>query len=64
VQDSAFTLQVRTRIPVAPRDVNYADVTMLERSKVGMNSAAKLLIGVGVGFGALMLTLAALFAGD
>lgn len=63
-QETSFTLQVRTRIPVPAREIRYTEVAAVERAKIGMNPAAKVLLGVGISFGALLITLAALFAGD
>jgi len=52
--DDSLVLKPRTRIPVAARAIAFSDIESIERKKTGMSPGAKVLIGVGVGIGALM----------
>ena len=47
VRDESFTLQRHSRIPEPSREIRFDDVVSLERARRGMNSGAKVLIGVG-----------------
>lgn len=63
VGDADCTIQPRTRIPVALRTVRYADVAAMEPQKRPMSAGRKVVTGVGIGFGAYMVLIAALIAG-
>lgn len=63
VGDADFTIQPRTRIPVALRTVSYQDVAAMEPQKRPMSAGRKVITGVGIGFGAYMVLIAALIAG-
>jgi hypothetical protein len=49
VGDETFALKPRTRIPVAAREVRFDDVVSIERAKLSMSPAKKVLLGVGIG---------------
>ena len=52
--DDSLVLKPRTRVPVAARAIAFTDIESIERKKAGMSPGAKVLLGVGVGIGALM----------
>jgi hypothetical protein len=60
--DDSLVVKPRTRVPVAARAIVYSDIESIERKKVGMTPGAKVLIGVGVGFGVLMFGVLLAFA--
>jgi len=60
--DDSLVLKPRTRIPVAARAIAFSDIESIERKKTGMSPGAKVLIGVGVGIGALMFGVLLAFA--
>ena len=65
VSDDGITIQPRTRVPVAPQQVAYADIRSIELQKAsgGVGIGKAIAIGVAVGAGAfvglLMIALAA-----
>jgi hypothetical protein len=63
VSSDAMTLQMKTRVPVPPQDVRFADVRSLEvdRGK-GASLAKAVAIGAGVGAGAFFALMALAFA--
>ena len=60
--DDSLVVKPRTRVPVAARAIAFSDIESIERKKVGMTPGAKVLLGVGVGFGALMFGVLLAFA--
>lgn len=60
--DDSLVVKPRTRVPVAARAIAFSDIESIERKKVGMTPGAKVLIGVGVGFGVLMFGILLAFA--
>jgi hypothetical protein len=60
--DDSLVLKPRTRVPVALRAIAFNDIESIERKKTGMSPGAKVLIGVGVGFGVLMFGVLLAFA--
>jgi len=60
--EDAVVLKPRTRIPVAARAIAFRDIDSIERKKVGWSPGAKVIFGIGVGFGALMLATLVAFA--
>lgn len=58
----AVTLSVRTRIPVPPRQIPYAEVVSVDRARDGMNPGLKVLIGAGTIAASAVLLMAAMFA--
>jgi hypothetical protein len=63
VGDNDFTIQPRTRIPVAIRTVRYEDVASLEPQKRPMSAGRKVITGIGAGVAAyLVLVVIALSA--
>jgi|SRR5262245_2718006 len=58
----ALVLKPRTRIPVPARSIPFTDIESIERSKIGMNPAKKVLIGAGIGAGAIGLIFLAILA--
>jgi hypothetical protein len=54
---SGIVLQPSTRIPVAAREVPYADIESLQRTrKPVMSPGAKVLLGAGIGAAVVMVT--------
>jgi hypothetical protein len=53
--DESLVLKPRTRVPVPARAIAFSDIDSIERKHVGWSPGAKVLLGVGVGFGVLML---------
>src|SRR6185436_18774871 len=51
--DDSLVLKPRTRVPVAARAIAFTDIESIERKKIGWTPGAKVLLGVGVGFGVL-----------
>jgi hypothetical protein len=60
--NDSLVLKPRTRVPVALRAIAYTDIESIERKKPGMSPGAKVLIGVGVGIGAVMFGVLLAFA--
>jgi hypothetical protein len=60
--DDSLVVKPRTRVPVAARAIAFSDIESIERKKVGMTPGAKVLLGVGVGFGVLMFGVLLAFA--
>ena len=60
--DESVILKPRTRIPVAARAIPFSDIDSIERKKIGWSPGAKVVFGVGVSFGALMLATLVAFA--
>jgi hypothetical protein len=60
--EDSLVLKPRTRVPVAARAIAYSDVESIERKKPGMSPGAKVLLGVGVGIGAVMFGVLLAFA--
>jgi len=60
--DDSLVLKARTRVPVAARAIAFSDIESIERKKVGLSPGAKVLLGVGVGVGALMFGVLIAFA--
>ena len=56
-EGDVFVFNPRTRIPVTPWRIGYAEIRSLDvkQSGDGMRPGAKVLIGVGVGVGVLLL---------
>ena len=56
-EGDVFVFNPRTRIPVTPWRIGYAEIRSLDakQSADGMRPGAKVLIGVGVGVGVLLL---------
>jgi hypothetical protein len=55
VDTATFTLKPKTRIPVAARDIAFADVASIERTKDGLNPGTKVLIGAASVVGGLII---------
>ena len=53
--EDSLVLKPRTRMPVAARAIAFSDIESIERKKPGLSPGAKVLLGAGVSFGALML---------
>ena len=60
--DDSLVLKPRTRVPVAARAIAFTDIESIERKKTAMSPGAKVLLGVGVGIGALMFGVLLAFA--
>lgn len=54
-------IKPKTRIPVPIRDIEFANIESIERQNDGWSPGAKVLTGIGVGLGVL-LVVAAVFA--
>ena len=64
VGESDFTIQPRTRIPVALRTVRYEDVASLEPQKRPMSAGRKVITGIGIGVATyVVLVIVALSSG-
>jgi hypothetical protein len=55
VGEADFTIQPRTRIPVAVRTVRFEDVAALEPQKRPMSAGRKVITGIGIGVATYML---------
>jgi hypothetical protein len=55
-------VQEKTRIPVPPREVRFAEITAIERSKAGWSPGLKIVVGVGIGVAVTFLTTALVLA--
>jgi hypothetical protein len=53
--ETGLLVKPKTRLPMPMRTIAYADIEALERWKPGMNPAAKVLLGTGIGAGAMLL---------
>jgi len=60
--EDALVLKPRTRVPVPPRTIAFTDVDSIARKKVGWSPGAKVLTGIGIGFGVMFLGMAIAFA--
>jgi hypothetical protein len=60
--NNALVLKPHTRVPVPARAIPYTDIASIERAKIGLSPGAKVLLGVGIGVGALMLSVLLAFA--
>jgi hypothetical protein len=60
--NESLVLKPRTRIPVAARAIAFGDIDSIERKKVGWSPGAKVIFGIGVGLGGLMLATLVAFA--
>jgi hypothetical protein len=56
-------LKPYTRVPVPARSLPFSDIAQIERWREGLKPGYKVLLGVGVGAGALFLGLMVLLAG-
>ena len=55
-------IRPKTRVPVPIRDLQFANIESIDRQKEGWSPGAKVLTGVGVVAGGLLVILAALIA--
>jgi hypothetical protein len=53
--EQSLVLKPRTRVPVSARAIAFSEIESIERKKIGWSPGAKVLIGVGVSLGVLML---------
>ena len=53
--EQSLVLKPRTRVPVPARAIAFSEIESIERKKIGWSPGAKVLLGVGVSVGALML---------
>src|SRR5262249_37435868 len=60
--NDGLVLKPHTRVPVPARAIPYTDIESIERTKIGWTPGAKVLVGVGIGVGALMLSVLLAFA--
>jgi len=60
--DNALVLKPHTRVPVPARAIPYTDIESIERARIGWSPGAKVLVGVGIGVGAVMLSVLLAFA--
>jgi hypothetical protein len=64
VAGDVLRVKPKTRIPVAIRDFDFADIASIDRQAEGMSPGAKVLMGVGIGtaaiFGGLLILIATL----
>jgi hypothetical protein len=58
VGENDFTIQPRTRIPVALRTVRYEELASLEPEKRPMSAGRKVVTGVGIGFATYLVLVA------
>ena len=56
IQVAGDTLRVKpkTRIPVPIRDLPFADIESIQRQKEGLSPGVKVLMGIGIGAGAIL----------
>ena len=54
---AALVVSPRTRIPVEPWRIGYSEIRSIEEKSLrdGMRPGTKVLLGIGIGFGTLML---------
>jgi hypothetical protein len=62
VDGDVLRIKPKTRVPVAIRDLQFADIESIERQKEGWSPGTKVLTGVGVGTGIVLLVAAAVLA--
>jgi len=62
ISEDALVLKPRTRVPVAIRTIAFSTIDSIERKHVGWSPGAKVVTGIAVGFGAVMLIAAMAFA--
>ena len=62
VDGDTLRIKPKTRIPVPIRDLRFTDIESIERQKDGWSPASKVLAGVGVAGGVVLLTVAAILA--
>ena len=55
-------IKPKTRVPVPIRDLQFADIESIDRQREGWTPGTKVLTGVGVGAGALLVVVAVLVA--
>jgi hypothetical protein len=55
-------IKPKTRVPVPIRDLQFPDIESIERQKEGWSPGTKVLTGVGVGTGIVLLVAAAILA--
>src|SRR6188472_3899774 len=60
--EDALVLKPRTRVPVPARTIAFTDVESISRKKIGWSPGAKVLTGIGIGFGVMFLGIAIAFA--
>jgi hypothetical protein len=53
--EQSLILKPRTRVPVPARAIAFSEIESIERKKIGWSPGAKVLLGVGVSLGVLML---------
>lgn len=53
--DDRLVVKPHTRIPVPAQEVAFGDLESIAPAKRGMNPATKVLIGVGIGLGGILL---------
>ena len=53
--DGGVIVKPKTRLPSPMRTIAYTEIDELERWKPGMNPAAKVLLGTGIGAGVMLL---------
>jgi hypothetical protein len=53
--EQSLVLKPRTRVPVPARAIAFSEIESIERKKIGWSPGAKVLLGVGVSLGVLML---------
>ena len=61
--EDALVLKPRTRVPVPARTIAFTDIDSIARKKVGWSPGAKVLTGIGIGFGVIFVGVAIVFAG-
>lgn len=54
VGGDVMRIKPKTRIPVPIRDLPFANIESIERQKEGLSPGVKVLIGIGVGAGAIL----------
>jgi hypothetical protein len=53
--EQSLVLKPHTRVPVPARAIAFSEIESIERKKIGWSPGAKVLLGVGVSLGVLML---------
>jgi hypothetical protein len=53
--EQSLVLKPYTRVLVPPRAIAFSEIESIERKKIGWSPGAKVLFGVGVSLGVLML---------
>ena len=62
VDGDTLRIKPKTRVPIPIRDLQFADIESIERQKEGWSPGTKVLAGVGIGTGVVLLVAAAIFA--